>query len=200
MGFRCQQTHDANNEAISGTEWSLTNFKTAIRCSCCLHNGLLRRLSRVSCDARDWEIKNLPSTGNFHQKSVSSHFSTCCARTPKILRSRRLRNQREMDATATDGVVTRETKSNSNENMTTLQSIKQTISQKLLFQPLQNSFHRSWFGSGMRETNKIDWEPAAKWWTRPKWKEEILTEKVKSRDAAKPSPNPIVNRRKKFIK
>lgn len=53
--------------------------------------------------------------------------------------------------------------------MITLQSIKQTISQTILIQALHISLHHSWFGSGMRETNKIDWEPAA---MRSEWNEK----------------------------
>lgn len=47
--------------------------------------------------------------------------------------------------------------------MTTLQSIKQTISQNKPFVPGTSNLIPAQFdsGSGMRETNKIDWEPAA---------------------------------------
>lgn len=51
------------------------------------------------------------------------------------------------------------TKRNRNENMTTLQSIKQTISHLSCAGLLE---HPSDLGLAcMRETNKIDWEPAA---------------------------------------
>lgn len=152
-------------------KWSLTNFKTVIWLPSydCLHNGLWWWSSRTSLVWVLVILLNYISGKSSPSKLVQLSAPRAPVAEPISLKQPRsfslnfFINNPARTGGAMEMLSLRETKK---ENTTTPQSIKQTNFErrkdmKWLFTPHLSCALAEWFGTGMRETNKIDWEPAA---------------------------------------